>query len=325
MPATTSPADRLDLATGETIRTCTRCGFEGALTPENFFHRANGWVDRCQTCRRAVDAANRAARRRGDGVRSSGGRKFGVEIEFIGATNYALEAALRSRGLVANVEGYNHRTRPGWKIVTDASVSGGFELVSPPLRGRDGFEQLRKACEALAEVGARVSRSCGLHVHHEATDLSGADFGRLFRGWRANQPAIDGLVAPSRRQNVYCRPLSAAEVARVEQAPADARGIEGLRRHFSYADRFRTLNIEPFGRYGTVEVRQHQGSTSYEKIAAWVAFGQAMIAAAKSGHEVPVATDAPTLVAALPVPAAHAAVLRNRAAHFARRPAAAGR
>jgi len=319
MPANLTAADRLDLASGATLRTCRNCGNEYPLTPE-FFYRRNAespFEARCQSCRRQRNREVAAARRAGTPVRATRlGRKFGVEIEFVGASNYALERALRAAGLDANVEGYNHRVRGSWKIVTDASVAGGFELVSPPLRGQDGFDQLRKACEALASVGARVSRACGLHVHHDVTDLDGAAFSRLFRGWRSNQRAIDGLVAPSRRNSRWAGPLTSRDVERVEAAPADARGIDGLRRYFSYADRYRSLNIEPFGRYGTVEVRQHQGSTSYEKIAAWVAFGQAFIAAAKTG-EVETAADAAALVDALPVPAAHGRVLRSRAAHFA--------
>lgn len=336
MPAQTATADQLT-AEG-VIRTCTRCGFQGPLTPENFFHRVDRstgettWVDRrCQTCRRAVDAANRAARRAGQGVRARRSaietRRFGIEIEFVGASHSAVVREMTSRGVACAYEGYNHSVPSGWKIVTDASVSGGYELVSPPLSGQDGFDQLRKACEALSAAGARVDRRCGLHVHHDARDLDGAAIVRLFRGWRSNQPATNGLVAPSRRNSQWAAPLSVADVDRVAALPNGRVTRDIARRFLSYVDRYRSLNIAPYVRQGTIEVRQHQGTIAYAKIAAWVAFGQAFFAAAAAG-EIETAADAAGLVDVLSrtgrLPAAHAETLRRRAAHFAgRQPVAA--
>lgn len=337
MPAQNfTAADRLDLATGETIRTCTRCGFEGPLTPENFYHRgdhaAPTWIDRrCQTCRRAVDAANRLLRRQGQGVRARRSaveaRRFGVEVEFTGASYSAVVREMTSRGVSCAFEGYNHRVPTGWKIVTDASVSGGFELVSPPLSGADGFDQLRKACESLSAAGARVDRRCGLHIHHDASDLDGASIARLFRGWRANQPATNGLVAPSRRNSNWAAPLSQQDVARIERLPADRRvSRDEARRFLGYVDRYRSLNIAPYTRQGTIEDRQHQGTIAYSKIAARVAFGQAFFTAATAG-EIETAADALGLVDVLSrtgrLPAAHAETLRRRAAAFAAAPVAA--
>jgi hypothetical protein len=338
MPATPTAFTAPDRLTADgLVRTCCDCGFEGLLVPENFYRRAGQerFERRCQTCRhrRAREVAR--LRRAGQPVRAARRRferKFGVEIEFIGAHHAAVVAKMNARGVACTYEGYTHRVGSGWKVVTDASVPGGYELVSPPLKGANGFEQLRKACEALAEAGARVDRRCGLHVHHDVSDLSGSDFGRLFRGWAANQPATDGLVAPSRRNSQWARPLNADDLRRVDDLPAAASGVAALGGFFgSYSDqyrRYRSLNVQCFPRYGTVEVRQHQGSTSYPKIAAWVAFGQAFVAAAKAG-DVEVATDAPALVEVLSrtgrLPAAHATVLRQRAEHFSgrRQPVAA--
>jgi len=334
MPAAyTLPTDRIDLASGATIRTCRLCGHQGPLNLDNFYRRNDEapFEDRCQTCRRARNREVARLRRAGTPVRAgraiATARKFGVEIEFCGATNYELERALRARGLTANVESYGHRTPRGWKIVTDASVLGGYELVSPPLSGAEGLRQLKLATEALAEIGARVDRRCGLHVHHDVSDLSGADFARLFRGWSANQQATNGLVAPSRRNSNWAAPLTAYDLNVLTGAPADAVGVDALRNFLRVPDRYRSLNIAAYGRQGTVEVRQHQGSLSYAKIAAWIAFGQAFIAAAKTGEEIEVAADAPALVEILSrtgaLPAAQAETLRRRASHFSGRPVAA--
>lgn len=278
MPTATSSDFNRD---GRAMRICSRCSLALELTPENFQHRAdNGWIDRrCQSCRREVDRQNRAARRAAR--RAGDGRQFGVEIEYIG-DRYAVGQEMTNRGLACAFEGYTHRVREGqWKIVTDASISSGYELVSPPLSGAEGRRQVKLACEALAAAGARVNRSCGLHVHHDVSDLDVRSFGRLFRGWYNSQPAIDKLVAASRRGSQWAEPLREREVASIEQL----RNVERRTVQSIYVDRYRALNVACFPRQGTVEVRQHQGTTNAAKILAWIAFGQAMIARAKSDAE----------------------------------------
>lgn len=320
--------------TNTTEQTCSRCGSTLAITEDNFFHRRRNdgsvWVDtRCQPCRREVDRENRRRRAAGMPVRSrrnrATGRKFGVEIEYIG-DNHSVEREMTARGLICNVEGYNHQIRRNtWKIVTDASVSGGYELVSPPLSGQDGLNQLEKACEALAAGGARVSRACGLHVHHDVSDLDAPAFGRLARGWSRNQSATDRLVAASRRSSQWAQPLEEHEVRHIEALASMEDQV--VRSHLSgyRINRYRSLNVACYPRYGTVEIRQHQGTLNFKKIAAWMAYGQAFIAAAQAG-EIAVADNVGALLdefsSAGHLTADQATYLNARAAHFAGRAAA---
>ena len=76
-------------------------------------------------------------------VNFNSNRTYGVEIEMSWGRNRkpsqaSVAAALRRAGLDASAEGYHHHTMSGWKVVSDASVSNGHELVSPILRGLDG-------------------------------------------------------------------------------------------------------------------------------------------------------------------------------------------
>lgn len=285
-------------------------------TTDNFYcNPAGRWNVWCRDCMRADQRARRA-----NGPRRIT-RKFGVEIEFIGNRN-TLKTELRNRGLAVYSAGYTHRVMSSWKIVTDASVHNGYELVSPPIKGRRGLADLKLACDALAAAGCTINRSCGLHVHHDVSDLNTAAFGRLFRAWSNNQANTNGLVAASRRNSQWAQPLRADEVAHAEALPSAA----VARSHFAYADRYRTLNVAAFPRYGTVEVRQHQGTTNYDKIAAWIAFGQAFITWAKSDAPVDSELTTDALVDRLTnhgLTTAHATYLKARAAHFAGRPVAA--
>ena len=59
-------------------------------------------------------------------------RKFGIEIEAYNCSRERLARELRESGIEVVVEGYNHTTRPHWKLVMDGSLNGNdtFELVS---------------------------------------------------------------------------------------------------------------------------------------------------------------------------------------------------
>lgn len=320
MPATSTP----DLTAS--TRRCAYADHVGErelpFTRENFYTRPNGQTDVwCRACVRAYNAARRAGRATAArNPRGATTRKFGVEIEFVGAGRERVADEMRRLGLDVVVEGYNHQTRRHWKIITDQSVSDGYELVSPPLSGRDGLEQVRKACAALAAAGASVSRQCGLHVHHEIRDLSAVEIKRLVRGWASSQIAIDGLVAASRRDGRWAAHFRAGELAHIERLADDAsqRAIES---HVAYGiDRYRALNLQGFPRYGTVEIRQHQGTTNAKKIIAWIHFGQAIIKRAKDANAELVFGGAGELIEQLSgygLPAAQRTYLDQRAERLA--------
>lgn len=227
----------------------------------------------------SAHSAVRSARRR----RGSTARKFGVEVEFNGCTKQAAIDALRAAGLDVRDEDYNHQTRSWWKVVYDGSVRNtgtggayGWELVSPPLAGEAGREQVRVALRALREAGARVDRTCGLHVHHDMVDMTGEEIAGFVQFYVHRQDAFDTLVSASRRRNTgYARRMSAQELDAViasfttfRRAPADVH-------------RYRTVNVQSFPKYGTIEIRQHQGTLNARKVLAWISLGQAAIQAVK--------------------------------------------
>lgn len=232
------------------------------------WHAGHGrFVTRCRSCERAVRAARprstRTSRVPGTYRPLGDGRRFGIELELIfprGTGRHEINAALTAAGLV------------GWAARTDGSLSGnGWEVVSPVLAGEDGIDQVRKATRALRALGATPNRSCGMHVHHEVRDLTVDAIKQVFRVYRANQDLIDGLVAPSRRgRQTYCGTIRDDEMSQVERA-RDLRSIGQFYRFYS------NLNLGAYGRYGTLEVRQHQGTCDPEKVVSWIKFGQAVI------------------------------------------------
>ena len=82
----------------------------------------------------------------------------------------SLARAFNSAGISMNAESYNHTTRPRWKLVPDASLSGvpnAFELVSPILTGQAGLQNLRDCLKAAEEVGCEIYKEGGVHIHFD--------------------------------------------------------------------------------------------------------------------------------------------------------------
>ncbi|MGI4873365.1 MAG: amidoligase family protein [Janthinobacterium lividum] len=204
-------------------------------------------------------------------------RTFGVEIEAFGVTRAALLAELRAQGLQAQDAGYTHATTPHWKIVSDGSITGpnSFELVSPVLRGLEGLAELEKACRALKICNAQVNASCGLHIHFGARDLAVEHFRQLVRNYLVLEPTIDQLMPTARRANnaTYCLGLLRGRTqVEAERTILAATTVEALALAANGNSRYFKVNLKSFSVHGTVEFRQHSGSTDYEKISMWIKF-----------------------------------------------------
>jgi len=205
-----------------------------------------------------------------------GARRFtiGVEIECFGIDKERVRAAVEVRGLKVRVTGYNHDdSRDAYKLGSDGSISGAgaCEVVSPVLRKLDS---LKTVCEVINEAGARVNRSCGLHVHFGARGFTDEQWRRIILNYAAIEGLIDSFMPESRRadNNRYCHTMryAARSLRECWQVPG---GLYGLRDILNYIDsRYYKVNVMAFRTHGTIEFRQHSGTTDFEKIRAWVEF-----------------------------------------------------
>lgn len=214
------------------------------------------------------EGARRAARRlltKTDVIRGASTRQFGVEIECFGVDSSIVADALTAAGVRTRSEEYNHTVRSHWKIVTDSSVSGnGLEVVSPILQGEEGLATVVKVLATLRENGLRVDKSCGLHVHLDMNRETVESIVSFAGAYVELQDSLDMIVAPSRRGRVndYCRPATLSE---------SREGLES-----GYGDRFRKFNVMSYRRYGTVEIRHHNGTLSGLKVTSWIRLMLAM-------------------------------------------------
>lgn len=212
-------------------------------------------------------------------------RTYGVEMEIIGNKREVIRN-LRRAGIEVNDEGYTHRDTAYWKIVSDSTVRPnryqtgmtGFELVSPPMKGLDGMLEIKVVCEALRECGTQVNRTCGLHVHHDAGDLTGKDLVWLQRMYIRCETVIDGLHPQSRRgMNQYCQSVKGYQDPQDLGHKINKMSIEDVLTYYHRYDRYGKLNLLAYRRHGTVEFRQAAGTIDPKKILNWVVFTQAMV------------------------------------------------
>lgn len=201
-------------------------------------------------------------------------RKFGVEMEIVGISREQALSAMRAVGVEVQSEQYNHQTRSHWKLVSDASVHGGFEVVSPVLDGEAGLEELRRVATALDDMGATANRTCGLHVHIDAHGLSVEALRTIVSRYAAHEQEIDAFMPPSRRDNLYCDTL--------RRMVADARfaSVTTIEELISLQPgRYHKVNLWAYRTHGTVEFRQHSGTVNAAKIVTWICFLQDFVRA----------------------------------------------
>ena len=205
-------------------------------------------------------------------------RKFGVEIEAYGVSKTTLARELRLAGIDCVVEGYNHTTKNYWKVVSDCSLEGNetFELVSPILNGENGLAQIEKVCSVLTRLGAKVNKSCGLHVHIDARDMDASKLKNVCKMWMKYESCFDSILPASRRENVYCKGirnkfLTLDAAFEAIDSTNTAGGLTTVMNKSGYStSRYHKLNLESLGRHGTIEFRQHSGTVDAEKINNWV-------------------------------------------------------
>lgn len=107
---------------------------------------------------------------------------------------------------------------------------------------------LKKVCSILKEIGAKVNKTCGLHIHLDSRHLSQDEVRLIGNKFKRALPALLGVVPSSRRGNRYCK----ASVSR----------MTGCRYH--------AVNLTAFDKYKTIEVRLHSATTDFDKIMLWV-------------------------------------------------------
>jgi hypothetical protein len=265
------------------------CNCGNYVTPIHEFLQGHQTIHRSNllvAARNGSDAAKAELAARGwresyaglRGPKQVSSRRFGVEIEFFGCSADVVVAKLTEAGINVVSEGYNHATCDYWKLIHDGSVAGeGHELVSPILSGEAGLTDLSTVMNVLEKIG-KVDKTCGMHVHFDANDLSVDSLKYAVNFYVANQDYFDAMVSLSRRNNQYCMNSSDYDLEAMNAATT----IQEFTQVAQRTNRYRKININSYAKYGTIEIRQHQGTLNARKACEWVKMGCALFDRSKT-------------------------------------------
>lgn len=256
---------------------------------------------------------------------------FGVELEILIPHNLSQQNivdCLSGAGIDCRMEGYNHRTVSYWKMTSDCTVKalglrgsyyGNNELVSPKLGGQTGKRELQKVLEVLNELGCRVNKTCGTHVHHDVTDtmLKSKEvvtvfLNNLIKTVIKYEHIIYRLIAPSRLKKIgsgwWTLPAryvfgkigdwnceGTLTIESITKTVKDSLKLDCDRKYESHGggvnagttprrtqqSRYCGLNLKNIWTRGSVEFRYHQGTLNFDKLWAWIVFTQAILNVSK--------------------------------------------
>lgn len=173
--------------------------------------------------------------------------------------------------------------KTGAGLVEDGSLQElGVEINTNPASGDYFVQDARMLATALKDCGANVDKTCGLHVHVDASDFTQFDIRRLILLWTVVERSMFDLAGKNRIDNTYCKPCAATYANIYTQNPQEWRKqlAECLYRvadkntykakQAKYQDaRYYALNIHSYFFRKTFEFRLHEARTDAHVLENW--------------------------------------------------------
>lgn len=110
---------------------------------------------------------------------------------------------------------------------------------------------LPKICSVLDEIGAKVNKSCGLHVHFDMRWANYEQRGTIYSKLYHSLPLLTQIVPKTRRKNTYC--------TRNRRSTPNYNGR-----------RYKMINVASYNKHHTFEIRLFNSSTNAHKIINWI-------------------------------------------------------
>ncbi len=168
---------------------------------------------------------------------------------------------------------------------TDGSLNlGGVEFVSRPMNGDNLFDKISHFCNILNKKKYFVDKSCGLHIHLE-TPKKVNYLKKIYLFYKKFEPLIFNMVPKSRQRTSYCHKYeryyknSIQELFNVKTLndfksmvyeTKSKEEVKGITSGHCYKKRYCWINLHSIFYQGTLEIRNHSGTTSAEKINNWL-------------------------------------------------------
>jgi hypothetical protein len=180
-----------------------------------------------------------------------------------------------------------------WKVVRDGSLgSKGAEIVTPILNYSD-IDTVSKIVRALREAGAKVPKTCGLHIHvgfgsedKPADAFQMANLVKIVNKQEEYIFAAFGVTEQRKRR--YCQPMPEELVEFCSTvkpgAKLSALSFNPFGNRIFY-DRYHGLNTLAYSKHQTVEFRYFNGTLNPDKIISYIQFCLAVTAYARNASK----------------------------------------
>ena len=155
-------------------------------------------------------------------------------------------------------------------FLEDSSLNCGSEIISPILHGDIGYNERKKVCDIVKNC--ETDRSSGYHLHIDYRDICD-NFDKVKNTWilynRVEKILYD-ILPQSRHTSTYCykQEINYSSILNIED-------MDSLKKLF-YSDdnrkgtRYFGINISSIFDNRTLEIRSHNGTTSFVKITQWI-------------------------------------------------------
>jgi len=174
-----------------------------------------------------------------------------------------------------------HTCLTNWVLQQDASlhdrkVGLPVEVSSPVLQWSSGKDSLRNMSRALKALDARITQTCGFHVHLDTQFLSAEVLRQFVLCWIKLEPLLLAAVPPSRRGGEFCLSITDSLTHREVKSHIYAEVPMFrwfLKKAFNPNGKYHAINLPCKDRpHNTLEIRLHSGTVEEWKITRWLKF-----------------------------------------------------
>jgi hypothetical protein len=182
-----------------------------------------------------------------DELRSS--RNFGIELE---TSSCPRHVTLRGQ------------TCFGCK--RDSTIDG-KEFYSPILSGDRGLKEVRDFCKKADDLGFKVDKKCGFHLHINTTGMPIRNLRKLAFAYLTTESVWTQFAPANRRLNNYCAPLTYSK-DQCKKILSPSTWNEFV--FHKTESRYKWVNWIAYCDHGTVEIRLHTSTLNSVKICNWI-------------------------------------------------------
>ena len=166
----------------------------------------------------------------------------------------------------------------GYREAYDGSIEGnGREMISSPTSGDELYKRVHDLESWATKHSVYVNRSCGFHIHFDATDTTWRDLRYIsLVAIKAEQHIYD-MLPRSRQNSNWCKRMSMdfnqLLNCRSQEDFVDlwySSGDSGVNREKYNDSRYHGFNLHARFYLGTIEFRYHSATLNAEKILNWI-------------------------------------------------------